>query len=97
MVQHAMSGQPVVVARVMYSLTTRLVQDIMEVLCVINETYFSGNCMNLSFVRKFPICPEYVEDRVIGILYPGRGEVSLFRQYVELKQLIDEVLVLAEA
>jgi hypothetical protein len=80
MVQHAMSGQSVVVARVMYSLTTRLVHDIMEVLFAINGTCFSGDGMNLSFARKFPFCPEYVEDCVTGLPYPGRCEEDLSRQ-----------------
>ena len=74
MVRHAMSGQPVAVARVMCS---------MELDDMAHDS--------------ISICPEYVENRVIGILYPGRGEEGLSRQYAELKQLIDEVLMLAEA
>ena len=79
------------------SLTARLVHDIMEILFAINGIYYSGDGMNLTFARKFPICPENLDERVTAILYPGRGEGVLAGQYAQLKQLIDEVLALTEA
>ncbi len=77
-------------------LSARLVQDMMQVLFALNETYFVGDGQNLLFAEKFHILPEGFEGRVRFALYPAPAENALEAQYETLAGLIDEVIWLAE-
>jgi hypothetical protein len=78
------------------SMATRLINDIMQVLFAINQTYYCGDGNNLRYVEKFPILPENFKGRVERILYPSI-EGDLYRtQYQSILELIDDVLSLVK-
>lgn len=78
----------------MASISSRLINDIMQVIYALNRFYFPGDGLNLIFTQKFQIKPEGLEERVVSILYPGNGPDCLKKQYHEMIALIDDVLKL---
>ncbi len=78
------------------AITSRLINDVMQVIYALNRFYFPGDGMNLHYAEKFSVKPESLNERVIEILYPGSGPDSLERQYEAMLRLIDDVLSLFE-
>lgn len=78
------------------SITSRLMNDVMQVIYALNRYYFPGDGMNLIYSAKFSVKPEHLEERATTILYPGDGPDNLERQYQDMLQLIDEVLGLVK-
>lgn len=76
------------------SITSRLMNDVMQVLYALNRFYFPGDGMNLIFVKQFSVKLEGMENRVAGILYPCGEPDGLERQYQGMLRLIDDVLAL---
>jgi hypothetical protein len=75
------------------AITSRLVNDIIQILFALNETYYVGDGSNLKFIAKFKFVPANFEARVSEILYPGSGD-AFRRQYEALCALIDEVVAI---
>jgi hypothetical protein len=78
------------------SITSRLINDVMQVIFALNRFYFPCDGMNLIYSTKFPIKPERLEERVIEILYPPNNLNCLEQQYQGMLGLIDDVLALPE-
>ena len=78
-------------------LTSRLVNDVMQILFALNETYYVGDGNNLKYVAGFARQPENFAQRVEAILYPAPGPERLEQQYAMLCGLIDDTLKLVEA
>ncbi len=76
------------------SITPRLINDIMQVLFAINQTYFVGDGNNLYYCEKFVVLPDAFVARVSEILYPAPHPERFSRQYQQLGELIDAVLAL---
>jgi hypothetical protein len=71
-------------------LSTRLVHDIVQVLCAINGVPFPGDGNNLRIVETLDVRPQYVRERVTTALYPVSSETMFADQYEVLLALIDE-------
>ncbi len=78
------------------SMATRLVNDIMQVLFAINQTFYCGDGNNLRYAEKFTILPEDFNKRVDAILYPSQAGDRFQSQYQSILELIDEVLELVK-
>ena len=76
------------------SITPRLINDIMQVVFALNQTYFVGDGNNLYYCEKFAVQPDAFVMRVSEILYPAPHPERFSRQYAQLGVLIDEVLAL---
>ncbi|MCX6015264.1 MAG: hypothetical protein NT020_06720 [Chloroflexales bacterium] len=79
------------------SITPRLINDIMQVLFALNQTYFVGDGNNLYYCGKFAVLPDAFAAWVTDILYPSSHSERFSRQYAQLGVLIDEVLGLIAA
>jgi hypothetical protein len=78
-------------------LTSHLVHDIVQILFALNETYYAGDGNSMVFLSQFARTPDRVMDRINAILYPGAGVDAVTRQYDQLGELIDEVILLASS
>jgi hypothetical protein len=76
------------------SITPRLINDIMQVLFALNQTYYVGDGNNLYYCEKFAVLPASFVARVSEILYPTSHPERFVYQYEQLGELIDEVLAL---
>jgi hypothetical protein len=76
------------------SMAARLVNDMMQVLFALNQTYYCGDGNNLRYTSKFSIKPLNFEERIYGILYPSQVEDPFREQYRAIIDLIDDVLFL---
>jgi len=79
------------------ALASRLVHDIVQLLCAINRVPFPGDGNNLRVVDDLPIRPERFRERVTGALYPAAGESMFLDQYTTLIALVDDVEALVAA
>jgi len=71
-------------------LSARLVHDMAQILFAVNEVYFVGDGWNLRYISGFQHKPTGFAERVEHILYPGNNQYE--KQYLEICELIDEVL-----
>ena len=78
-------------------LSARLVHDLLQVICALNETYYPGDGDNLAFSRRFGTKPERFEERIEAVLYASASVQKYERQRASLVELIDDVLALAGA
>lgn len=76
----------------LYSITARLVHDIMQILYALNKVYYPGDGMNLVYTNDFTILPEGFSQRIRTILYPSSSTDLFLAQYENLMKLIDDVL-----
>jgi hypothetical protein len=72
------------------SLSVRLVHDIMQVMCAVNEIYYPGDGHNLNVAEHFAVKPADFETRIEHILYPDNSD-RLLRQYNALMDIINDV------
>jgi hypothetical protein len=79
------------------SITPRLINDIMQVLFALNQTYYVGDGNNLYYCEKFAVLPVSFVARVTEILYPAPHPERFAHQYTQLGVLIDDVLALIPA
>jgi hypothetical protein len=77
-------------------MASKLVHEIVQILFALNETYYSGDGDNLTFVKKFRIVPVDFSSRIHDILYP-RAPDLFAGQYAALTTLIVDVLALVDA
>ena len=78
-------------------LGTRLVHDLLQVVCALNGTYYPGDGGNFAFTRRFGTKPDRFEERIEAVLYPSASGQKYEQQRASLVELIDEVLTLAES
>jgi len=76
------------------SITARLCNDIMQLLCALNELYYVGDGNNLVFAQHFTITIPDLVARVTQALYPVAGSDCYAQQYQAVCGLIDDVLAL---
>lgn len=76
------------------SITARLINDIIQLLCALNRVYYVGDGNNLVFAQKFVITPPLLTERVTQALYPAPGSDCYAQQYHGVCTLIDDVLAL---
>ena len=74
------------------SIASRLINDIIQIIYALNEFYYPGDGMNLTYTVQFKVKPQNFEDRVTGILYPSPSGDIFQTQYDELIRLIDDTL-----
>jgi hypothetical protein len=75
-------------------MSSRLVQDIIQVLFALNETYYVGDGKNLDFLNSFAIKPDNFEQRINDILYPAPADDVFMTQYQAIMGLIDELVAM---
>ena len=78
------------------SLNARLIQDMVQVIYALNEFYYPGDGMNLKYSKQFACKPERFEERVVDILHTTGSDDAYDLQYRKMKDLIDDVLMLAK-
>jgi hypothetical protein len=76
------------------SITTRLVNDLMQVIYALNHFYFPGDGMNLVYSKEFKTKPDRLEERVVRALYPDKTDEIFKDQYETIIGLIDDTLKL---
>jgi len=72
------------------SLTARLVHDIMQIMCAVNNIYYPGDGHNLSVAGKFSVKPDDFEKRIEYILYPENPN-KLSSQYSAVIDMISSI------
>ena len=72
------------------SLSTKLVHDLIQLLCAINGVPFPGDGNNLRLADELPIRPGQLRERITAALYPVPSETMLTDQHETLLQLIDD-------
>jgi len=78
------------------SITSRLINDIVQLIYALNEFYYPGDGMNLKYTKQFGKKPDNFEERTVKILYPGPSDDVFQKQYDELKKLINDTLLLIQ-
>ena len=76
------------------SITSRLVNDMVQVIYAVNEFFYPGDGMNLDFSQQFKLKPDNFESRVSAVLRIPETDNHI-SQYNSIIQLIDETLRLA--
>jgi hypothetical protein len=76
------------------SITSRLINDIVQAIYALNEFYYPGDGMNLVFTRQFDKKPAGFEERVANILRTPESGDAHEEQYKNLNELIGDVLSL---
>jgi len=78
-------------------ITQKLAHDIIQVLFAVNDAYFVGDGQNMEYMKAFSRIPENFEERITRILFPGMEEGAFVKQREMLRELIIEVIQLAES
>ena len=78
------------------SLTARLVQDMMQVIYALNETYYPGDGSNLKYTQNFAIKPDDFESRITRLFMVSEEADAWRLQYEGCISLIDDTLALAD-